>query len=296
LVGRQVTAAREILDRLEQAAAIGIGVIADADGKVCAELGEVSDHVRALAIVEASRARATPLRRIAPRPPGFVDVLALRLPDCTPAQVALVARRTGRAFNATERATLLETVAVRALAPVAELPDLAAVRRRSPIRAYVTDLQLSVLSSTMPDPFAEWRTDETTAAADGGLPRVIEAAVHEAIDGWDVDAAGPHEQIIFPFPSLVVRIVPLARDGAVGLALFLERLRGSLDLDAAARRYRISARELSVARLLIEGASLEEVGTRLEIAAPTVAAHVRNLIVKTGARRRAEMIARLLGW
>ena len=291
-----MTAAREILDRLEQAAAIGIGVIADADGKVCAELGEVSDHVRALAIVEASRARATPLRRIAPRPPGFVDVLALRLPDCTPAQVALVARRTGRAFNATERATLLETVAVRALAPVAELPDLAAVRRRSPIRAYVTDLQLSVLSSTMPDPFAEWRTDETTAAAAGGLPRVIEAAVHEAIDGWDVDAAGPHEQIIFPFPSLVVRIVPLARDGAVGLALFLERLRGSLDLDAAARRYRISARELSVARLLIEGASLEEVGTRLEIAAPTVAAHVRNLIVKTGARRRAEMIARLLGW
>jgi DNA-binding CsgD family transcriptional regulator len=291
-----VTAAREILDRLERAAAIGIGVIADADGKVCAELGEVSDHVRALAIVEASRARATPLRRISPRPPGFVDVLALRLPDRSPGQVALVARRTGRAFNETERATLLEAVAVRGLEPVAELPDLAAVRRRSPIRAYVTDLQLGVQSSTMPDPFDEWRTDETTSAAPGGLPRAIEAAVREAIDGWDVDAAAPHEQIIFPFPSLVVRIVPLARDGAVGLALFLERLRGSLDLDAAARRYRISARELSVARLLIEGASLEEVGERLEIAAPTVAAHVRNLIVKTGARRRAEMIARLLGW
>ena len=291
-----MTAAREILDRLERAAAIGIGVIADADGKVCAELVEVSDHVRALAIVEASRARATPLRRISPRPPGFVDVLALRLPDRSPGQVALVARRTGRAFNETERATLLEAVAVRGLEPVAELPDLAAVRRRSPIRAYVTDLQLGVQSSTMPDPFDEWRTDETTSAAPGGLPRAIEAAVREAIDGWDVDAAAPHEQIIFPFPSLVVRIVPLARDGAVGLALFLERLRGSLDLDAAARRYRISARELSVARLLIEGASLEEVGERLEIAAPTVAAHVRNLIVKTGARRRAEMIARLLGW
>lgn len=292
-----MTAAREALNLLERTAPIGVAVVADADGKVCAELGEVSDHVRALAIVEASRGRTVPLRRLTRRPPGFADILALSLPGTAPAQVAIVARRTGAAaFSEGERATLLEALRGSPHAPAADAPGHAIVRLRAPVRAYVTDLQLTVQSSALSDPFAEWRTADTATTAPGGLPAVIDAAVREAIDGWEAGTLTPHEQFVFPIPALVVRIVPLWRDGAVGLALFLERLRGAADLDAAAKRFHISARELAVARLLIEGASLDEVGQRLEIAAPTVAAHVRNLIVKTGARRRAEMIARLLGW
>jgi len=292
-----VKAARETLALLERAAAIGVAVVADADGKVCAELGEVSEHVRALAIVEATRKRTAPLRRLVRRPPGFVDILALSLPDHRPEQVAILARRTGTAaFSESERATLLDVIHGAQTRPATAAPGLAVVRLRAPICGYVTDMRLAVLSSALADPFAGWRTAATAANAPGGLPAVIDAAVREAIDGWETGALTPREQFVFPLPDLVVRVVPLWRDGAVGVALFLERLRGAADLDAAAKRFHISARELGVARLLIEGASLDEVGRRLEIAAPTVAAHVRSLIVKTGARRRAEMIARLLGW
>ena len=184
--------------------------------------------------------------------------------------------------------------AVRTSVTGGDTPDRAVVRRRAPVCAYVTDRQLAVQSTTVADPFAAWRDAERAPDAPGGLPAIVEQAARDALDGLDLETAG--EQIIFPLPSLVVRIVPLERDGAVGLALFLERVRAGTDLDAVAQRYRISARELAVARLLIEGASLEEVGRQLTIAAPTVAAHVRSLVVKTGSRRRAEMVARLLGW
>lgn len=284
----------DVLRVLAEIAQFRAGVVADASGAIRAEVGDASEHLRALGIVEAARADRRALRRIASRPPGFSDVLALRLDD---AQIALVARGSGdRNFSAAERSALADLVAAQPPPAPAQPRGQDAARRRAPIRAYVTDLALRVQSTAMPDPFDEWRDDVPARTSAGGLPAVIEDAVREALAGWDPTAPDPREQIAFPLPSLVVRIVPLWNGGATGLALFLERLRGAVDLEASAKRFRISARELSVARLLIEGASLDEVSQRLEIAAPTVAAHVRSLIVKTGARRRAEMIARLLGW
>jgi two-component system, NarL family, nitrate/nitrite response regulator NarL len=54
---------------------------------------------------------------------------------------------------------------------------------------------------------------------------------------------------------------------------------------------RLTARELDVLRLLAEGLSHEEIGTRLSIAAETVRTHSRKAADRLGARTRTQAVA-----
>lgn len=61
-------------------------------------------------------------------------------------------------------------------------------------------------------------------------------------------------------------------------------------LERMASQNGISARELDVARLVLEGASAAEIGDRLKIALPTVKTHIRHLLQKTGVKTRLQFV------
>lgn len=57
---------------------------------------------------------------------------------------------------------------------------------------------------------------------------------------------------------------------------------------------RLSRREAQVALCCVEGLTNAEIGKRLAVSEQTVKFHLRNVFLKSGVKRRAELIARLL--
>ena len=87
------------------------------------------------------------------------------------------------------------------------------------------------------------------------------------------------------------------RIGAAGLVARAEDLgrRARLKVDAAPENpYRLTSREAEVLRLVADGLSDREIGSRLFISHRTVERHVSNLLSKLGSARRAELVATAL--
>jgi len=92
----------------------------------------------------------------------------------------------------------------------------------------------------------------------------------------------------------------LARRRAVGLPAYpkgVESEHGSLSLGPAVRRvvdgHNLSRREAQVALCCAQGLTNAAIGTRLQVSEQTVKFHLRNIFVKFGVKRRAELISRL---
>jgi DNA-binding CsgD family transcriptional regulator len=66
---------------------------------------------------------------------------------------------------------------------------------------------------------------------------------------------------------------------------------GHRDLPASLAALGITNREADVLALLREGFTSKEIGLRLFISTRTVDKHVERLLAKTGATRRAELLA-----
>jgi DNA-binding CsgD family transcriptional regulator len=92
----------------------------------------------------------------------------------------------------------------------------------------------------------------------------------------------------------IVRISAMQSDGPWRYVAIAEPrgTRGPL-LDAM-DRYGLTRRELDVLALIVQGASSREIARVLSIVPATVQDHVRSLCEKTGSRRRAELLARVL--
>jgi DNA-binding CsgD family transcriptional regulator len=58
-----------------------------------------------------------------------------------------------------------------------------------------------------------------------------------------------------------------------------------------AEQQRLSAREIEVARLVLEGCSAAEIVQRLKVAMPTVKTHIRHILQKTGAKTRLQFVS-----
>ena len=83
----------------------------------------------------------------------------------------------------------------------------------------------------------------------------------------------------------------IGADGLVSLAEDLGR-RARLKVEAAPENpYRLTSREAEVLRLVADGLSDREIGTRLFISHRTVERHVSNLLSKLGSARRSELVA-----
>jgi DNA-binding CsgD family transcriptional regulator len=92
----------------------------------------------------------------------------------------------------------------------------------------------------------------------------------------------------------------LARRRAVGLPAYpkgVESEHGTLSLGPAVRRvvdgHNLSRREAQVALCCAQGLTNAGIGTRLQVSEQTVKFHLRNIFVKFGVKRRAELISRL---
>src|SRR5258706_2016826 len=92
----------------------------------------------------------------------------------------------------------------------------------------------------------------------------------------------------------------LARRRAVGLPAYpkgVESEHGTLSLGPAVGRvvdgHNLSRREAQVALCCAQGLTNAAIGARLQVSEQTVKFHLRNIFVKFGVKRRAELISRL---
>ena len=107
-----------------------------------------------------------------------------------------------------------------------------------------------------------------------------------------------------PQPLLVYLVFTpeeiLERRRAVGLPAYpkgLENEHGPTTLGRAVKRVidveSLSRREAQVALCCAQGLTNAEIGTRLQVSEQTVKFHLRNIFVKFGVKRRAELVSRL---
>ncbi len=92
-----------------------------------------------------------------------------------------------------------------------------------------------------------------------------------------------------------------ARRRASGIAPYPQEIDGfeenaaySLAIERVISHYNLSRREAQVALLCAQGLTNAEIGEKLHIGEQTVKFHLRNVFIKFGVKRRAELIAHLL--
>jgi DNA-binding CsgD family transcriptional regulator len=92
----------------------------------------------------------------------------------------------------------------------------------------------------------------------------------------------------------------LARRRAVGLPAYPKEVESEQDVASLGRAIRrvagiksLSRREAQVALCCAQGLTNAEIGTRLQVSEQTVKFHLRNIFVKVGVKRRAELVSRL---
>ena len=128
------------------------------------------------------------------------------------------------------------------------------------------------------------------------LPPAIEEAVGSIVARWTNDPKTWQEGVVIPLPFLIVRIVPLEGPSGLRIGVMVERYRARNALRLAIQRFRLSQREVQVLGLLLQGRGTIETASGLGIAESTVNDHIKRLLMKTRARNRVELAAKVLGW
>jgi DNA-binding CsgD family transcriptional regulator len=161
---------------------------------------------------------------------------------------------------------------------------------------YVLDKDLQiVLAWSAEDQRRVALTGLRTRLADR-LPAVLEETVRELVASWRSDADTQETGVAHPVPFLVVRTRPMSGPAGLFIGVRIDRFQPPHSLTGPAERFHISARELQVLALLLDGAKLNEIGRKLHITASTIQDHIKSMVDKTGSRNRTELIARVLGW
>lgn len=126
------------------------------------------------------------------------------------------------------------------------------------------------------------------------LPFPIEAAVRAVANSWTEDDLA--EQVVIPVSDVVLRISRLkGRDGSC-IAVYIEHHKCREDLADAGRRFALTRREFEVLTLILGGLNGAEIAHELNISESTVSDYFKNLLAKTRAKNRADMLAKVLGW
>src|SRR5579871_2860840 len=171
--------------------------------------------------------------------------------------------------------------------------ELDLLRRRATPALYVVDEFLNVLHYRE-DPH-ERRRDCRMPQGGTTLPPLIERTVVALLrrtlstNGQaDVLSAAPNR-------SIVVRLLRLQGTGEAAYAVIAERVKVRAHMDALAARFKLSARERQVLRLISRGAKNSEIAEQLHIAESTAIFHVKQLLAKTHSRNRTELVSKIIG-
>ena len=110
--------------------------------------------------------------------------------------------------------------------------------------------------------------------------------VHDGLEHLDVTAAGARYRVL---------IARLHGPDPMRYAMFVERRESRRPLLDAYDRFGLSAREMDVLSLIVDGASNGEIAKALSIVPGTVQDHMHSICVKSGAKRRGDLLARVFG-
>lgn len=105
-----------------------------------------------------------------------------------------------------------------------------------------------------------------------------------------------HSRVAFLDAQRLVRVTRLDGHDRCLFAVSLEFFRGGDSLSRAARKYRLTPREIDVLGMILEGASASETAVALKIAETTVQGYYKRLLSKTQSRNRPAMVANVLDW
>jgi DNA-binding CsgD family transcriptional regulator len=127
------------------------------------------------------------------------------------------------------------------------------------------------------------------------LPAGLEETVRELTVDW-VTTSPKKTRTARGASFLVVRTQPMAGPDGLFIGVRIARFRSPNSLIEPTSRFNISAREVQVLALLLDGSTLNEIASALHIATSTVQDHINSLLHKTESRNRSELLARVLGW
>jgi DNA-binding CsgD family transcriptional regulator len=105
-----------------------------------------------------------------------------------------------------------------------------------------------------------------------------------------------HSRAAFLDAQRFIRLTRLDGGNVSLFAVSVESFRGGDSLSRAARKFRLTPREIDVLALILEGANATETADTLKIAETTVHGYYKRLLSKTGARNRPAMVATVLDW
>jgi DNA-binding CsgD family transcriptional regulator len=161
---------------------------------------------------------------------------------------------------------------------------------------YVLDRDLQIVLAWTSKSERQVATTPLQTRLNNHLPLVIEQAVREMTSMWTDDATTQRAGVAQPVAFLVVRTRPMSGPTGLFIGVSVERSKPRHSLTRAAARFQVSPREVQVLALLLDGASLRDVGEALHITSSTVQDHIKSLKTKTETRNRSEMLSRILGW
>jgi DNA-binding NarL/FixJ family response regulator len=162
--------------------------------------------------------------------------------------------------------------------------------------------QIILLESDYSVALAEWDTGIELFAQLGLEARYakrllphVETKVREVVERLARDPLAPSSIAIDG--SLIIRVSVLEAGGSLPqIALFVEPSRRREDLESAAKRFNLTQRQIEVLGFILQGLCAREIAETLSISEATVGDYFKQLLQKTAARNRADMVARVLNW
>lgn len=151
-----------------------------------------------------------------------------------------------------------------------------ASERRATVRLFLVDEKLNVLHGSEPQ-----------GTLPGGLGRTVSRLLPT------LDGQAKKSQAVAVSEGRIVRLIPVA---AKMFAVAVERFVSQTMLRHAVKEFKLSAREVDVLLLALEGLTAAESAARLDLGISTVNDHLNHLLLKTRSRNKTAMIAKVLGW
>ena len=150
--------------------------------------------------------------------------------------------------------------------------------RRATVCLLMLDARFNILSASKPV---------------ASVPARLSGTLAQLAEQCHANPSGSHASTFRE--GRLVRLVPMKTDPRT-FVLCIERYAPYARLLSALKQFKLSARELDVLLLTLEGKTAAEAANFLGIATSTARDYLDRLLVKTGARNRSALIARVLGW
>jgi DNA-binding NarL/FixJ family response regulator len=173
-------------------------------------------------------------------------------------------------------------------------PDLEVARRRARPCLVILDDDMNVVCAEgrAIDFLSQvFSSDERSEA----LPKGVRDAIADIVRERSRSSGGLHTEALLSVGMLLLRVVPLTGEGGSYTAVFVEPHAKREHLQRAAERYGLSKREREVLGLMVRGYRGAGIAESLCISTATVNDHVKNLLKKTDARSRSEMLVKIFG-